>query len=146
QVRCRLEALLRVLFQTAMHHPLHGLWNICDDLRNPRRVLVQDRAHRVRRSRLLERSFPRQHFIQNRAEGKNVGPRTDAIARCWLESASSTANSFSGGILSNSFGSGSFCPAVISLFAPTSPAIAAITECVANSFACSCRSFTIAIF
>jgi hypothetical protein len=33
--------------------------------------------------------------------------RTAAIARCWLESASSTKNSLSSGIRSNSLGSGS---------------------------------------
>jgi hypothetical protein len=72
--------------------------------------------------------------------------RTDAIALCWLESASRTENSLSGGMASNSFGSGSFCPVFISVFASPSPAIAAITECVAKSLARSCRSFTIAIF
>ena len=55
--------------------------------------------------------------------------------------ASSTKNSLSGGIRSNSLGSGSVCSAVIADFALLSPAIAAMTSCTGRSFARSCRSY-----
>jgi hypothetical protein len=46
-----------------------------------------------------------------------------SFARWWLEPASSTKNSLSGGIRSNSLGSGSACSALIADFALLSPAI-----------------------
>ena len=65
---------------------------------------------------------------------------TAEIARCWLESASRTRNSLSGGIRSNSFGSGSRCSALTSLLALLSLAIAAIKSWTGSSFARRWRS------
>src|ERR1700690_3893508 len=43
-------------------------------------IFIQNRAHRVCPSGLLERSSPHQHFIQNRAKGEDVGPMVGRLS------------------------------------------------------------------
>ena len=67
-----MESLLRTLFETAVDNPLHGGWRQRHELRNTWRFFVQDGGHRFRGGRFLKRALSREHFVENRAESKNV--------------------------------------------------------------------------
>ncbi len=63
-----------------MHHTLHPRWNGRHNLRDCGRIFVQDRDHGVRRRRLLECPLAREHFVEKRADGEDIGAVVDAGA------------------------------------------------------------------
>ena len=71
-VRGRLKTLLRTFLETTIHHPLQSRGRSCRDLRNGRRILIQDCRHGFRRSRFTERLLARYHLIEDGAEGEDV--------------------------------------------------------------------------
>ena len=56
-----------------MHNSLQCQRDAGRQRRNGQRVFVKNGVHRFHRGRFLERPFSRQHLVENRAEGKNIG-------------------------------------------------------------------------
>ena len=74
----RLKALLRALFDTMPRDPFDRGWN--GTLRQPARLLLEDRRHRFSRRLPLERRAAREHLAEDRSEREDVGPLVDRRA------------------------------------------------------------------
>ena len=74
QIACGLEPLLRVLFEAVTDDALEPRRDVPARFRELRRILFQNRAHRLD-PRLTPESPPAaQHLIKDRSERKDVGP------------------------------------------------------------------------
>ncbi len=65
-------AAVRVLGEASFDNPSQRRRRLGVDLRDRPRVFVEDRRERVDRGPLLERSLPRSHLVEDRAEGELV--------------------------------------------------------------------------
>ena len=74
----RLEALLGSLLEAAPHHPLEPGRNV--RLRQLRWVLLEDRRHQLGRGLARKRPPPREHLVEHRAEGEDVGPMVGGLS------------------------------------------------------------------
>jgi len=72
EIAGRLEPLLRVLLQAVAQDSLQPRRDTLVRDREIRRILSQDRRHRVRRRIPLEGAAARQHLVKNRAESEDV--------------------------------------------------------------------------
>ena len=63
-----MKALFGSFFQTALYNSLQRRRNARGDLRRRGRLFVQNGAHRLDRSGLVERPLARQQFVENRSE------------------------------------------------------------------------------
>src|SRR6267154_2434437 len=59
-----MKPLIWILFKAAMNYPLQRRRDKGHDLRNSRRIVVQNSGHRLRRRRLLERASACQHLVE----------------------------------------------------------------------------------
>ena len=80
EVARRLEPLLRVLLEAVPHDPLEPGLDVLVRRREIRRLLSQDRRHRLRRRVAAERALAREHLVEDRAEGEDVRARVRRLA------------------------------------------------------------------
>ena len=72
QIRRRLKSLLRILLEAALYNSFEPRRDTGQNLREGCRFLIQNRAHRIDRRRLLKGPLPCQHFVKNRAKRQYV--------------------------------------------------------------------------
>jgi hypothetical protein len=74
-----LKTLFGVFFEAAMNHALQSLRSVLRQLRNARRIFIQDGRHGIGGSRSLESAGASQHLVENRSESKDVGAMVDRL-------------------------------------------------------------------
>ena len=74
-----LEALRRLLFETAPDDPLGRERHVQSRIGELRRVLLEDRAHRVGGGRACERAAAGEHLVEHGAAGEDVGARVRCL-------------------------------------------------------------------
>ena len=72
QIAGRLESRRRTLLETAIDDPLQSRRNMTFCERKVRRILLQDRSHRLGARFALKRATARQHFVEHEAEREDV--------------------------------------------------------------------------
>jgi hypothetical protein len=80
QVAGGLEALLRPLLQAVPHHPVEARGHRPAALDELGRLLLEDRVQRLHRARALERAPAREHLVEDRPQGEDVGAVVDGLA------------------------------------------------------------------
>ncbi len=73
------EAAVRALLQAVVHDALEGQRDPLVDARGLGRVRAQDRGHRLGRRLPAEGALARQHLVEHRAEGEDVGARVGLL-------------------------------------------------------------------
>ena len=77
----RVEALLGVLLEAVADDPLEARRDVLVRDGEVRRVLLQDRRHRVGGRVAVERALAREHLVEDRAEGEDVAARVGGPPR-----------------------------------------------------------------
>src|SRR6266478_2755291 len=80
QIARRLEALVGIFLQAMEHDAIEPWRYLRIGSHQIRRILLEDGAGRVRRSRACKGPVPRKYFIEHSAEGKYVGPRIGGLS------------------------------------------------------------------
>ena len=80
QIVRRVEALLRILFEAVPHDALERRRHVLVRDRKIRRILLQDRRHRVGGRVAVEGALAREHLVEDRAEGEDVAARVGGTA------------------------------------------------------------------
>ena len=96
------EALFGVLLEAVAHDPLEAGGDVLVGDGEIRRVLLEDRRHRVRGRVAVERALAREHLVEDRAEGEDVaagvgGPAAHLLGRHVAERAQHDARLRAGG-------------------------------------------------
>ena len=80
QITGGLETLGWMLFQTMTHDSVEAWRNIACGFGELRRLFFQNRAHDVGRGLAVEGALARDHFVEDRAKGKNIGAMIGRLA------------------------------------------------------------------
>src|SRR4030095_12202559 len=72
-IMSRVEALLRALLETVMHDAIQSRRQARVRLHQIGRIVLEDRVHGLGRGVPPEGATSRQHLVENRTEGEDVG-------------------------------------------------------------------------
>ena len=76
----RVKALFGLFLETPPDDAIERGGDAGGDLRELRRVFLEDRVHRFHLGVALEGATSRQHLVEDRAERKDVGPVIDRLS------------------------------------------------------------------